>query len=132
MADRRRGESRGVARGADRHATAIGLAIVDAVGDGDACAERRKIVVVKDVCKVVCDPVTTTKAVCKTVPETVCESVVVKGKLTKQCVPVYECAFDPCACGTVQKQTGTKTVWVRECDRVVGFGGGHLFISAHQ
>jgi len=45
LADRCRGESRGVTRGADRHAAAIGLAIVDAVRDGDACAERREIVV---------------------------------------------------------------------------------------
>ena len=64
--------------------------------------------VIKDVCKTVCEPCTTTKCVTNHVPETVCETVYVPGRLTWESTPIYKCEFDPCTCTTVQKQVGCR------------------------
>ena len=66
-----------------------------------------------------CEPTTVTKKVCKTVPETVCETQCVPGKWVWASVPVYECVLDPCTCSHVRKQVGTRRERVREPNQTV-------------
>ena len=75
--------------------------------------------VCQDVCKTVSETVTCPRTVTRTVPETVFETVCVPGHLTWQCVPKYDCVFDPCTCTTVQKQVGTTRKLVREPSHTV-------------
>jgi hypothetical protein len=67
-----------------------------------------------EVCKSVPETLTCNRVITKLVPETICETVCVRGHLAWKEVPRYECCFDPCTCTIVQKQIGTTRKLIRE------------------
>src|SRR5262249_10864506 len=73
----------------------------------------------KDVCKTVCEPVTTCKMVSKRVPVTSCENYCVPGRTTTRRVKQPDtCCFDPCTCQTYTKPGGWVNCTVKEPDQM--------------